>query len=285
MKKTISNTYAKSLLHMAVAATVAGVFAAPAFADNNPQEFHAKVNIDTDNTCSLTITPGTTDYNSTLTIDRGERKAAFTPSTPAARPADLTTVRYSEGCSFTGIVQTLKHTSPGVNGWKPAYSNAAFGVPAGSAMLQMGAYLTASHLYTATNLDISDKFTVSSPGNAHSPLATTDTALPTTLPPAAPAGMRGKHCGPDLACLGYWAANRATILVKHDSYTANGEWTNTFALKDGEPAGTGATYATFGVAFVNNATPMKPDGSAPDYDGIPDNTDVKDTWTMEFTIA
>ncbi|MGN5575950.1 hypothetical protein, partial [Enterobacter sp. Lyrl_3] len=98
MKKTISNTYAKSLLHMAVAATVAGVFAAPAFADNDPQEFHAKVNITTDNTCSLTITPGTTDYNSTLHIDTGERTAAFTPTTPAALPADLTTVRYSEGC-------------------------------------------------------------------------------------------------------------------------------------------------------------------------------------------
>ncbi|WGA03947.1 hypothetical protein NFK84_20005 [Enterobacter ludwigii] len=287
MKKTISNTYTKSLLHMAVAATVAGVFAAPAFADNTPQEFHAKVNIDTDNTCSLTITPGTSDYNSTLTIDTGEGTAAFTPTNPAALPADLTTVRYSEGCSFTGIVQSFKHTSPGVNLWAPeVYNAASFGVPVGSAMLPMGAYLTATHLYTAANVDISDKFTVTSRNNDRNTLTTTDTPLPTTIPSNSAAPFRNKECGPHVACLGYWAGNRSGVnLAKQDAYTPDGVWNNTFALKDGEPAGTGANYATFGVAFINSATPMKPDGSAPDYAGIPSNTDVKDTWTMEFTIA
>ncbi|MGN5575944.1 hypothetical protein, partial [Enterobacter sp. Lyrl_3] len=189
--------------------------------------------------------------------------------------------------AFTGIVQTFRHTSPGVNSWKPSiYNNASFGVPVGSAMLQMGAYLTASHLYTAEGVDISDKFTVTSPGNNRNTLATADTPIPTRFAGSAFAGIRNQDCGTGVACLGYWAYNRSGVAyAKYDSYTADGVWTNTFAVKEGEPSETAANYATFGVAFTNGATPMKPDGSAPDYDGIPDNTDVKDTWTMEFTIA
>ncbi|KFD24795.1 hypothetical protein GYRE_00764 [Yokenella regensburgei ATCC 49455] len=289
MKKTNSSTYTKTLMHMAVAAALTGSFAAPAFADVTPQEFHAKVNIKTDNTCSLTITPGTSTYNSTLRIDTGEETAQFEHTAPVGTDqAALTEVAYSAGCTFTGLTQTLKHTGNRVpDAGKPSMSNPrAFGVPAGTAMLQMGAYPTASHLYNEAGVDISDKFTVSSPGNNNNALSTSNTPLPTTMPYNSYKGTIGKTCGTELACLGYWATNRSgQALAKHDSYDNTATlWVNTYAPAAGA-TGAAATRGEFGLVFLNNATPMKLDGSGPDDEGIPDGTDVHDTWTMEFSIT
>ncbi len=291
MKKTTGYNGIKSLLCVAVTAAAAGVCAAPAFADSTPQEFHAKVNISTDNTCSLTITPAaTTTYNNVLTIDTGTQSATIT-GTPTNNPQDLTTVAYSTGCTFSKMLVTVKHTGPDGGKWHPTTSNPsymgnAFAVPtAGGGNLPMAAELTAIHVYNGTT-DVSAQYTATPKGDASDTLTTEDKALGAEIKYPY-GGILNGTCGDTDSCNGYWASNRTN---SRDTFGVTlGAWLGGDYHQKIETTSTDAasqgTSVKVGFAVVAAAKPLSDDATVVDFNAIADGTDISDTYTMEFSIA
>ena len=157
-------------------------------------------------------------------------------------------------------------------------------MPVGTGAIAVNAYPTTYHLYKA-GVDVSDKYTLTNPNGKDVALTKVDTALPTALGVYMGGNqwISGKTCGQEIACKGYWSTNKSgtDVLQTHNAWR-NGVWVNRIQTTD---AASAASSATFGIVFLAASTPTTIDGKKADYEAIPDNTDISDTYTMEFSIA